>query len=593
MDKLRFEFIWIDEWRSFCDANINLSQKYLIEYSKTKNVITIKRNNSYFVDFFSKNISAHAIIGNNGCGKTSLLTYFLSHASGDSLPCDGKSDFITIIEKSIGNKVVLCIFCSFDNNNRPVVDADESIEYQLISRRSKMNKFAPFERLRSEFGRTQFIYRSDAINTSNLINFDGAYVLSPFNEIYELGLKQKRKNTLYSYFNESFKQQIMFVNENKEFLQKYQIKYPDYIFININHKVSFARRLKKTYKIIEEWFFKNHFPNFVSEFLFSSLQHCANDKLYEYLDYYFQQFHITNKYLIKENPFQFIYECLKICNADIEFNYEDWNQLILHIEKNINLFSEFFYQNGISSYKVPFDKLTNYDKFSKAFIKLLNLCESVSLNSNLIDVSWSLSSGEISLLNTFSKIVYSSKRSIDGYYIANRNVICKNVIMLLDEAEISLHPEWQRKYVQSIVDLLNIHFPKTYFQIFFASHSPLILSDFPMQDIVLLKRDNQFAELKDKTEINETFGSNIFDIYNNSFFLENFIGEFSLNKITQVHKHLFDLYKMLYENKQIINKDNLFIEFSRDKQIVQMIGEPILKNELEKLIKLIEAKMKW
>ena len=62
--------------------------------------------------------------------------------------------------------------------------------------------------------------------------------------------------------------------------------------------------------------------------------------------------------------------------------------------------------------------------------------------------------------------------------------------------------------------------------VIFASHSPMLLSDLPIENVVFL--DNEYG----KGGLNNTFGANIFDLYRLAFDQSNGItGEFAANKI--------------------------------------------------------------
>ena len=99
------------------------------------------------------------------------------------------------------------------------------------------------------------------------------------------------------------------------------------------------------------------------------------------------------------------------------------------------------------------------------------------------------------------------------------------VNMMLDEVELYFHPELQRSFVDMVmsairsVDLPNIHG----LNITLVSHSPFVISDLPHTNIMYLgKRE---AEKR-------TFGANIYDLLNSSFFMDDSIGELAKSRIT-------------------------------------------------------------
>lgn len=149
--------------------------------------------------------------------------------------------------------------------------------------------------------------------------------------------------------------------------------------------------------------------------------------------------------------------------------------------------------------------------------------------------SCTLSSGEQSCLNLFSRLYDAIELKPMQYdnHKAPR-------LLLLDEAEIGFHPEWQRRYVQMVLDFmraLKVVSAMDY-QIVITSHSPLLLSDIPHCCSNFL-RIKDGSTVNDRVNQNETFASNVFESYRNSFFLENgIIGEFAQEYIKNLEKRL-------------------------------------------------------
>lgn len=156
----------------------------------------------------------------------------------------------------------------------------------------------------------------------------------------------------------------------------------------------------------------------------------------------------------------------------------------------------------------------------------------------------------------------------------------KNILILLDEADLKLHLEWQRQFLYDLVEFLN-SYSNNKFYILYATHSPMILSDITNDRVVFLKkRDDNPNFSEDKQDFTRsTFGANIYDIYADSFFVKKFMGEFAQNKINEI----IDLIQSHKKDKQTISKNqvpNLL-------KIVKNIGEPLLRNKLEDEIKFL------
>lgn len=109
----------------------------------------------------------------------------------------------------------------------------------------------------------------------------------------------------------------------------------------------------------------------------------------------------------------------------------------------------------------------------------------------------------------------------------------ENVIVFFDEAETSLHPEWQRRLVDSMLWFFRRFNMGYNIQVIFASHSPILLTDVPKENVHFLfakgRKVQQSAAVK---RLGNTFAANLYDLYQMSYFLENGpIGEFAKRKI--------------------------------------------------------------
>lgn len=143
-----------------------------------------------------------------------------------------------------------------------------------------------------------------------------------------------------------------------------------------------------------------------------------------------------------------------------------------------------------------------------------------------------LSSGEQELLNLLSRLYYGITIRPQKYH----NLKAPR-LLLLDEAEIGFHPEWQRQYIKLLNEFMGYMRVKVGvdFQIVLTSHSPIILSDIPVRCVNFLKRDGDKTELV--SDEKETYGENVFNLYRRAFFMkEGLIGAFANDRL----RHLFD-----------------------------------------------------
>ncbi len=168
----------------------------------------------------------------------------------------------------------------------------------------------------------------------------------------------------------------------------------------------------------------------------------------------------------------------------------------------------------------------------------------------------SLSTGEQRIIRLFADIAYCVQ------YIRN--------LYILDEVDMTWHPEWQRKMITYLVDILKIiNHDETLINLIIATHSPIVLSDIPADNIVLLEKDDSpdgNAKINSESIIS-TFGTNIHSLYMSPFALtKGAIGAFSQQYIRAVAAYLS-------ENGKCIPK--------YDKKVESII-------EAEKIINLLE-----
>ncbi|MFA0523992.1 AAA family ATPase, partial [Vibrio sp. 10N.222.52.C3] len=116
-------------------------------------------------------------------------------------------------------------------------------------------------------------------------------------------------------------------------------------------------------------------------------------------------------------------------------------------------------------------------------------------------------------------------------YIHNeKNFGIKNHLIVMDEVDLYLHPDWQRTFLSELLDFINVEFPDNSVQVILSTHSPIIISDFLPEDLVSLDKNNG------NTEIVESFGfgSHITDLYVDGMHLKSTFGEHSKKAINHL-----------------------------------------------------------
>lgn len=196
-----------------------------------------------------------------------------------------------------------------------------------------------------------------------------------------------------------------------------------------------------------------------------------------------------------------------------------------------------------------------------------------------------LSSGEMSVLSLYGRLydfvvrMDESRRLREQYSrmgmeaeisaaLARRS-FAREVVVFLDEAETTMHPEWQRQIVANVIRFFEIVAPEYRIHLVFATHSPMILSDIPSGNVMFLNGDVSAADYeRARLGLNNTFGANVLDLYRLGFFLKDgAVGAFAAGKIKRMISNLADAGPL--------DDDAHFI--------VEQVGDPMVRSYLKGL----------
>lgn len=225
---------------------------------------------------------------------------------------------------------------------------------------------------------------------------------------------------------------------------------------------------------------------------------------------------------------------------------------------------------------IRFDDLKSYFKRESFPLDLLPppiyktdilFCSELDLD-NYIPYKY-LSSGEKQLLNNFGALIYHL-RNLDS--VTDDGRIYENVNVLFEEIELYFHPEYQRMIIKVLVEKLHAlglnHIRRI--NITFVTHSPFILSDIPLCNVLFLKDGKPVIRRIQEN----TFGANIHGLLKNGFFLPSLpMGEFAYDKINELFEKL-NGYKLDPNNRE--HRDWFYSNIMR-------VGEPYLREQLMKL----------
>ena len=157
-----------------------------------------------------------------------------------------------------------------------------------------------------------------------------------------------------------------------------------------------------------------------------------------------------------------------------------------------------------------------------------------------------LSSGEKQRILFINSLIYHLENINSSN---NQAYQYRYVNIILDEIELYYHPEYQRTHIQYLLH----HLEKTNLNnifglnIIFITHSPFILTDIIDTNVLFLDKDNNATVL-------QTFGANMFELFEKGFFVKDSIGSFSSKYITAISLILSYFQALKLENVFLLRR---------------------------------------
>ncbi|RXQ89497.1 hypothetical protein EO244_14110 [Ancylomarina salipaludis] len=265
---------------------------------------------------------------------------------------------------------------------------------------------------------------------------------------------------------------------------------------------------------------------------------------------------------------------------------------------NNDLFENFQYEeNGV--YIIPVEKLAVVLErlYGDKEVKLIEFLPPAFFNYDISLVTDSnanftpsmfsdLSSGEKQLIHSVSSVIYHIV-NVNSVSRENGYLKYRDVNIVFDEIELYYHPKLQKKLIKYLIESLKRQSLESIsgINICFLTHSPFILSDIPESNILFLrvispsdigkngftKEDVGYA-LPQKSKL-KTFGANIHTLLADGFFMdEGLIGDFAKQKINDVINFAKNIGTYSISSR------------SEAQEVIDLIGEPIVKNKLHSLL---------
>ena len=301
---------------------------------------------------------------------------------------------------------------------------------------------------------------------------------------------------------------------------------------------------------------------------------------------------------------------------------ENENEELQRDKKNPEPRKENKWMDGSGRYEFTLDELLDWMVTRKGSSELIKhippsifdieiILSDSKETANLSD----LSSGELQLIHAVQSVLYHINNLESAHNNTDGRTTYKAINIIYDEIELYFHPEYQQQFIKrflegiDMLDLGQLAEDKgiKYINMIFSTHSPFILSDIPVTNILQLKNG------KPKPESKQTFGANIHKLLANEFFLENdFMGTFAKQKIKEtisfleyhlINNEIRDVQNRILEYEGDSKKRKILVEEEAQlrenqnrldekiknwneehhEQLIKLIGEPILQSKLHEM----------
>lgn len=597
---MRLLAMWVEDFLKIKNQSFNFGGQYTYSFDFNEESRELTISNQQTPDYYnlltgSNIVNISGIIGINGSGKSSLLNLINVISAGKPLI----NNVVVIIEND-GVIEITCYVSTF-----PLYGKKNTIKMVLLEGGSfthgiEVNTF----KNKNPFKELDLIFYSNLTSNRN-VNYLG--LDNPMNRSVDYQLRQsltpekvvgyladyntkKEANSAYLLLEESFNLQSIYQNDREE-------RMINFLSDNIENKFSIIGDIRFS-ETISVWFNEN---------IFSQIQKMTEGEssLFETLEkIYSHCYKLLNTESNTKNKFKYtiIYKYFFFALYNDFFKQTGILDYAVHLKsylKSLPLDQNIFkslseYLSRYKAYKegVELDKISTLLNNLDSLLENIEIAESAQFFSNgYFDLSinkhlWDFLKEILSItdfnaeplmqynITPFSSGEEAILHQLSEFHEALKNSTNEYVIVSIDEGELYLHPEWQRKYINTLYQFFE-HHSRSYnkkFQIIITSHSPFIISDIPKQNLIFLKKDSLGNCKVSQSEGHlPTLGGNIFELFSDGFFLKEFISEYAFEKINQAIKFLN-------------GEQSEFKELAEVENFNKLVGEALIRDEIQKMI---------
>lgn len=591
-------YIYIEKYRNIKYQEMNLSSKYnfkFVQSEKGNDKAKIEyepRKAKIAENFWSNSIkNVSLLVGQNGTGKSNFLRCLVEMLRENDLPFEGNA--LAIFEKSSKFQILNCgvsFLPTFDNTK---MEKSFPLMTPLV--------YTPFFNLLTltTDPLVEELDNSHSISTISTVKRDidlrtrKNLQSVPYGEVAEIYQEEELNRQLDTYSELTERElpfqvpDVLFITTTKSDRLEIEGQFPELKeWLDLNYEESLEQ---ENIQLPEIWlmaFYKSTLINFIKTKYKYSIKRVLLSEIES------MEKELKNKPVITIQDITEYFESIYKSQVEPKIS-ERANNILKLFEKLKNYINNT--SAGNNSLNQIANESQNYkDQSDTPFlqVKLKNrgmldgsysledlkdllkvYFNSIIFNDGFLSFLWrssesnndfQFSTGELNLLQFYSRI---------GTIFKNSNVDKKPVLLLLDEPDITLHPEWQRTFIRNLIEYLSSK--KAIVQVIITTHSPIMASDFPSTNVFRfqLEDDENYDSKRvviNKSE-NETFAANIHSLYHDAFYLKGLLGAFAQEKIEKIYE------KVKNFGSITVNEEDLYEE-------INIIGEPILRNKLREVL---------
>lgn len=597
-EAMKLVYLWSEEYNKVSatgrsrnhfefEEGFLLSSDYTVTFSYEKGQVHIRKRTGMYENFFGKNVSeVVAIVGENGAGKTTVLSMLAEQSSMIRYWYrDMEKECLKIFEE---DDYSISIY--YYMNKKLKLTADKNLEVHMVNLQNDKMAGTRIERnvtgifISNNFEWRDFYGLSLLRHRENekLIEYNFAKTLQSLSfhpeKVYGAEIENQGNLVRIHTYGQEMEKDIL----NRAAL--YQLK------VLVSSMRSIPSSLKREFSGIYgsfnvgiRWF--SHAFNCMDETQEEEVRKYEEIVGHQETSYFlfacYQLIMFEACYYFGRSVEKMIrrhFAKVKEPVVDVEF----LNQVIRKLKADITLEKSTFDIENLQWYQQLVKSAEIFEKYKDERFHLGSYAFSSAKGKYFLEFLSDIFSQENRFFERvldFKSYPASTGESVLAYFFAyihdavSYKTEDRDIVIFIDEIDATLHPRWQQSVLNYLLEYLN-SLDGYHFQIIFTTHSPIILSDLTEERIVRLKRDKNKIQIINQGE--KTFGANIMRLYYDDFFMDHgSIGEFAKSKLNEV--------------VDFLNGKENGISLEQVNYIIEHIGEPTVKKHLKQRLNEIQS----